>query len=193
MRLPSLSHAYYYSAARSPFFPTHFHESPRSHERANAGISSSNASSSRASTLPDQLLPRHRPPRGAPRSDSATRPRRTPSSRSASFNLSEADLDTSFDVGTYLGGGQMKLSDILASPCAPPTATTSASNTPTSRMWTSAAGCRSDGGRAQPARFHQAPTRSASCAGCTRRSSSSVSSTPNTSARNASRSRAARP
>jgi 2-oxoglutarate dehydrogenase E1 component len=30
------------------------------------------------------------------------------------FDLSEADLDTSFDVGTYLGGGQMKLRDVLA-------------------------------------------------------------------------------
>jgi 2-oxoglutarate dehydrogenase E1 component len=29
------------------------------------------------------------------------------------FQLTEDDLDTSFDVGTYLGGGQMKLSDIL--------------------------------------------------------------------------------
>ena len=31
------------------------------------------------------------------------------------FHLSEADLDTSFDIGTYLGGGQMKLSEIVAS------------------------------------------------------------------------------
>ena len=31
----------------------------------------------------------------------------------AQFDLSEADLGTSFDVGTYLGGGQMKLQDIL--------------------------------------------------------------------------------
>jgi 2-oxoglutarate dehydrogenase E1 component len=30
------------------------------------------------------------------------------------FNLSESDLDTSFDLGTYLGGGQMKLRDIIA-------------------------------------------------------------------------------
>jgi 2-oxoglutarate dehydrogenase E1 component len=30
------------------------------------------------------------------------------------FDLSDADLDTSFDVGTYLGGGQMKLRDIVA-------------------------------------------------------------------------------
>ncbi|MEI6053105.1 MAG: 2-oxoglutarate dehydrogenase E1 component, partial [Opitutaceae bacterium] len=30
------------------------------------------------------------------------------------FNLSEADLDTSFDTGTYLNGGQMKLRDIIA-------------------------------------------------------------------------------
>jgi 2-oxoglutarate dehydrogenase E1 component len=29
------------------------------------------------------------------------------------FHLSEADLDTVFDLGTYLGGGQMKLRDIL--------------------------------------------------------------------------------
>ncbi len=29
------------------------------------------------------------------------------------FSLSEADLDTSFDIGTYLGGGQMKLAEIL--------------------------------------------------------------------------------
>ena len=32
----------------------------------------------------------------------------------SNFNLSEDDLDTVFDVGTYLGGGQMKLSDIIA-------------------------------------------------------------------------------
>ena len=31
----------------------------------------------------------------------------------ASFGLSDDDLDTSFDIGTYLGGGQMKLRDIL--------------------------------------------------------------------------------
>jgi 2-oxoglutarate dehydrogenase E1 component len=29
------------------------------------------------------------------------------------FQLDESDLDTSFDVGTYLGGGQMKLRDVL--------------------------------------------------------------------------------
>jgi 2-oxoglutarate dehydrogenase E1 component len=29
------------------------------------------------------------------------------------FDLSDADLETSFDVGTYLGGGQMKLRDIV--------------------------------------------------------------------------------
>ncbi|HUR59269.1 MAG TPA: 2-oxoglutarate dehydrogenase E1 component, partial [Opitutaceae bacterium] len=29
----------------------------------------------------------------------------------AAFELGEADLDTAFDVGTYLGGGQMKLRD----------------------------------------------------------------------------------
>jgi 2-oxoglutarate dehydrogenase E1 component len=31
------------------------------------------------------------------------------------FQLDDADLDTSFDVGTYLGGGQMKLRDVIAS------------------------------------------------------------------------------
>jgi len=31
------------------------------------------------------------------------------------YKLSEADLDTSFDVGTYLGGGQMKLRDVIGS------------------------------------------------------------------------------
>jgi len=31
------------------------------------------------------------------------------------FQLDDSDLDTSFDVGTYLGGGQMKLRDVLAS------------------------------------------------------------------------------
>ena len=31
----------------------------------------------------------------------------------ARFDLGEADLDASFDVGTYLGGGQMKLREIL--------------------------------------------------------------------------------
>ncbi len=33
----------------------------------------------------------------------------------AQFDLSDADLDTAFDVGTYLGGGQMLLRDILIS------------------------------------------------------------------------------
>ncbi len=32
----------------------------------------------------------------------------------AQFNLKEADLDTVFDTGSYLGGGQMKLRDIVA-------------------------------------------------------------------------------
>ncbi|HEY5228066.1 MAG TPA: 2-oxoglutarate dehydrogenase E1 component [Opitutaceae bacterium] len=31
------------------------------------------------------------------------------------FQLGDADLDTSFDVGTYLGGGQMKLRDVISS------------------------------------------------------------------------------
>jgi 2-oxoglutarate dehydrogenase E1 component len=31
------------------------------------------------------------------------------------FQLDDGDLDTSFDVGTYLGGGQMKLRDVIAS------------------------------------------------------------------------------
>jgi 2-oxoglutarate dehydrogenase E1 component len=31
------------------------------------------------------------------------------------FQLEESDLDTSFDVGSYLGGGQMKLRDVIAS------------------------------------------------------------------------------
>lgn len=30
------------------------------------------------------------------------------------FDLSEEDLETSFDIGTYLGGGQMKLKDIIS-------------------------------------------------------------------------------
>jgi len=33
----------------------------------------------------------------------------------AYYKLSEADLDTAFDVGTYHGGGQMKLRDVIAS------------------------------------------------------------------------------
>ncbi len=33
----------------------------------------------------------------------------------AQFDLGESDLETAFDVGTYLGGGQMKLQDILLS------------------------------------------------------------------------------
>jgi 2-oxoglutarate dehydrogenase E1 component len=33
----------------------------------------------------------------------------------AQFKLNDEDLDTSFDIGTYLGGGQMKLRDILIS------------------------------------------------------------------------------
>jgi 2-oxoglutarate dehydrogenase E1 component len=30
------------------------------------------------------------------------------------FGLNEEDLDTSFDIGTYMGGGQMKLADIIS-------------------------------------------------------------------------------
>src|SRR5262249_14700075 len=32
----------------------------------------------------------------------------------AQFGLEDADLNTSFDTGTYLGGGQMKLREIVA-------------------------------------------------------------------------------
>jgi 2-oxoglutarate dehydrogenase E1 component len=42
-------------------------------------------------------------------------PEPTPKLALEQFQLSEADLDTSFDVGTYLGGGQMTLRDIIAS------------------------------------------------------------------------------
>jgi 2-oxoglutarate dehydrogenase E1 component len=42
-------------------------------------------------------------------------PAPTPKLELSQFQLSEADLDTSFDVGTYLGGGQMTLRDIIAS------------------------------------------------------------------------------
>jgi 2-oxoglutarate dehydrogenase E1 component len=41
-------------------------------------------------------------------------PAPTPKLELAQFGLAEGDLDTSFDVGTYLGGGQMKLRDIVA-------------------------------------------------------------------------------
>ncbi|MFZ5493910.1 MAG: 2-oxoglutarate dehydrogenase E1 component [Verrucomicrobiota bacterium] len=41
-------------------------------------------------------------------------PPRQPRLQLDQFHLSEADLDTSFDTGTYLGGGQMKLRDIIA-------------------------------------------------------------------------------
>jgi 2-oxoglutarate dehydrogenase E1 component len=39
----------------------------------------------------------------------------TPKLQLSQFDLSEADLDTSFDIGNYRGGGQMKLRDIVAS------------------------------------------------------------------------------
>jgi len=42
-------------------------------------------------------------------------PAPTPKLQLEQFQLSEADLDTSFDIGTYLGGGQMKLRDVIAS------------------------------------------------------------------------------
>jgi 2-oxoglutarate dehydrogenase E1 component len=42
-------------------------------------------------------------------------PPATPKLALSQFQLDEADLDTSFDVGTYLGGGQMKLRDVIAS------------------------------------------------------------------------------
>jgi 2-oxoglutarate dehydrogenase E1 component len=42
-------------------------------------------------------------------------PPATPKLELGQFQLGEADLDTSFDVGTYLGGGQMTLRDIIAS------------------------------------------------------------------------------
>jgi 2-oxoglutarate dehydrogenase E1 component len=38
----------------------------------------------------------------------------TPKLQLARYGLTDADLDISFDVGTYLGGGQMKLRDIIA-------------------------------------------------------------------------------
>jgi len=41
-------------------------------------------------------------------------PAAQPKLQLAQFNLSDADLDTVFDTGTYLGGGQMKLRDIVA-------------------------------------------------------------------------------
>src|SRR5271170_3119879 len=42
-------------------------------------------------------------------------PAPTPKLELGQFQLSDADLDTSFDVGTYLGGGQMTLRDIISS------------------------------------------------------------------------------
>ncbi len=39
----------------------------------------------------------------------------SPKLQLAQFSLAEADLGTSFDVGTYAGGGQMRLGDIVAS------------------------------------------------------------------------------
>ena len=42
-------------------------------------------------------------------------PAPTPKLELGQFQLGEADLDTAFDVGTYLGGGQMKLRDLIAS------------------------------------------------------------------------------
>ncbi len=41
-------------------------------------------------------------------------PAPTPRLALAEFGLSDADLDLSFDIGHYLGGGQMKLRDIVA-------------------------------------------------------------------------------
>ena len=41
-------------------------------------------------------------------------PAPSPKLQLSQFNLSDADLDTAFDTGTYLGGGQMKLRDIVA-------------------------------------------------------------------------------
>ena len=41
-------------------------------------------------------------------------PEPSPRLQLAQFHLSEADLDTSFDIGSYLGGGQMKLREIIA-------------------------------------------------------------------------------
>ncbi|MBL9190401.1 MAG: 2-oxoglutarate dehydrogenase E1 component [Opitutaceae bacterium] len=41
------------------------------------------------------------------------RPPTHPKLALSNFSLTEADLDTVFDIGTYLGGGQMKLRDII--------------------------------------------------------------------------------
>ncbi len=41
-------------------------------------------------------------------------PPASPKLQLAEFGLTDADLDISFDIGTYLGGGQMKLRDIVA-------------------------------------------------------------------------------
>ena len=45
---------------------------------------------------------------------SATRRRLTPVSRLRKFGLADADLETFFDVGHYLDGGQMRLTDLIA-------------------------------------------------------------------------------
>ena len=44
----------------------------------------------------------------------ANPPAPSPKLQLAQFGLSDADLDTVYDIGTYLGGGQMKLRDIVA-------------------------------------------------------------------------------
>jgi 2-oxoglutarate dehydrogenase E1 component len=41
-------------------------------------------------------------------------PAPNPKLQLAQFHLADGDLDTSFDIGTYLGGGQMKLRDVIA-------------------------------------------------------------------------------
>jgi 2-oxoglutarate dehydrogenase E1 component len=42
-------------------------------------------------------------------------PAPNPKLQLSQYSLAEGDLDTSFDIGTYLGGGQMKLRDIVSS------------------------------------------------------------------------------
>lgn len=42
-------------------------------------------------------------------------PPASPKLELSQFSLTDADLDTTFDIGTYLGGGQMKLRDVIAS------------------------------------------------------------------------------
>ena len=110
----------------------------------------------------------------------------------STFGLSEADLDTTFPTAGVFGLADRARCGASSPTCRRPTARPSAWSTPTSRTSPRAAGCKRRWSRRKTAPLSPARSRCASCRSSPTRRSSSSSSTRITSARSASRSRAAR-